>query len=529
MRDFKLVAEPTCTAPGYAVNTGPPILAESFGGAALPAGWSVPFTGFGGWLFDDPGARGNLTGGAGAFAILDSDLLGPGTAEDASLVTPPVNLTGAVAPELRFNSDYRALPGSTGDVDIKLNAAVPYVTRLHQGDVSVRGPRVETIPIREAVGEPAVSIRFRYVGTWDWWWQVDDVTIVDRCTRVPGGLVFGTVSDKATGRAIDGAIVASPPGAAVTTVPTPDDPAVGDGFYALATPLTGPRAFTATADRYLGATRDVDVVANGVVRQDFALDPVPANLPSPPEPAVKAWIALERGAALGGLTVTPQDVVAIRQDDSVRMLFDGSAAGLPGAAAIDALAVTGDGLGALVHEAGAAAGDRGDGRRFRLRPVHRRRVHAVSRRQRRRAARRGRGRRCGRAARRREDPRVDGRPRTRRPAAGAGRGSPRVHPEAPGRADRGRWRLFLDGSDIDLSGRGEDVDAAAVDATGAIDLSVRGSLSVPALRAADDDVAVFFPAHLGGRTAGRFAPRPLLGGAALGLRADDVTAVDVPD
>ena len=532
VHDFTLPVEPSCTAPGYAVNTGPPILDEPFD-AGLPANWTAPFVGFGGWLFDDPAGRGNLTGGTGAFAILDSDVLGPGTSEDASLVTPPVDLTGAVAPELSFNSDYRSLPGSAADVDIKLNAAAPFTTLLHQGDDSRRGPRLETIPIREAIGEPAVNLRFRYQGTWDWWWQVDNVKIVDRCMRVPGGLVVGTVSDRATGRAIDGAIVAGPQGVAVTTAPTPDDPALGDGFYAVLSPLTGHRAFTATADRYLGATKDVDVLADGVVRQDFALDPVASGTPASPqppvaEPAVKAWIALERGALLGGLAVAPQDAVAVRQDGSVRMVFDGSAAGVPRGVAIDALAVTGDGLvlsftaparlpgiagqvddSDLVRFAAGAFAPWFDGGDVGLRNAAED-VDAV-------------------------EVLADGR------IVASTVGSARVGrlqaqdedllaftPKRLGARTAGRWRPYLDGSDVALSGRSEDVDAVAVDATGAIDLSVRGSLGVPALHAGDDDVAVFLPTHLGRRTTGRFAPNLLLAGASLGLRADDVTALDVP-
>ena len=533
VQDFELPVAPTCTAPGYAVNSGPPILEESFDGG-LPTGWTVPFTGFGGWTFDDRGGRGNLTGGAGGFAVLDSDEFGSGTSEDASLITPPVDLSAAAAPELSFNSDYRALAGSsTADVDIKLDAAAQFATILHQGDADRRGPRVETIPIGEGIGGRAVTIRFRYQGSWDWWWQVDNVKIVDRCTRLPGGLVVGTVSDRATGRAIDGAIVAGPQGVAVTTVPTPDDPALGDGFYAVLSPLTGHRAFTATADRHLGATRDVDVVAGGVVRQDFALDAVasePPASPQPPtaDPAVKAWIALERGAPLGGLAVTPQDAVAVRQDGSVRMLFDGSAAGLPRGVAIDALAVTRDGLvlsftkparlpgiagrvddSDLVRFAAGAFTLLFDGGDVGLRSAAED-VDAVE------VLADGRvvvstvgSARVGRQRAQDEDLLA-------------------LTPRRLGARTAGRWRPFLDGSDVALSGRSEDVDAAAVDATGAIDLSVRGSLGVPGLHAADHDVAMFLPTHLGRRTEGRFAPEPLFAGASLGLRSDDVTALDVP-
>ena len=68
-----------------------------------------------------------------------------------------------------------------------------------------------------------------------------------------------------------------------------------------------------------------------------------------------------------------------------------------------------------------------------------------------------------------------------------------------------------------------------MDAAGSIALSTRGALSVPGLTAADDDVAVFVPTSLGPDTAGSFLPDLLLDGSDLGLDANDITAVEVPD
>ena len=72
------VAE-SCQAAGYSATLGAPLLSESFDSTSTPAGWSlVNRTDKGGWAFNDPGNRGNLTGGAGNFAIIDSDKLGVG-------------------------------------------------------------------------------------------------------------------------------------------------------------------------------------------------------------------------------------------------------------------------------------------------------------------------------------------------------------------------------------------------------------------------------------------------------------------
>ncbi|MBN1246547.1 MAG: S8 family serine peptidase, partial [Anaerolineae bacterium] len=72
--DFALDAEASCTAPGYAFVDG---VFQSFEGSFPPAAWTVVNNG--GqctWVGNDPGGRGNMTGGAGAFAIADSDACG---------------------------------------------------------------------------------------------------------------------------------------------------------------------------------------------------------------------------------------------------------------------------------------------------------------------------------------------------------------------------------------------------------------------------------------------------------------------
>ncbi len=193
---------------------------------STPAGWSVVNrTPSGGWQFNDPGGRGNLTGGSGGFAIIDSDSLGIGNAQDTDLVTPTLDLAAAVAPTISFRSDYRAFPNSTVDVDFSVDGGATWTTLWHQTNIDRRGPRVETIAI-PAAGASNVLVRFRYRGTWAWWWQIDDLVVRDACAVVPGGLVVGTVSDLETGAAIDGATVTSDdaPADSATTGPTPDDP-----------------------------------------------------------------------------------------------------------------------------------------------------------------------------------------------------------------------------------------------------------------------------------------------------------------
>ena len=72
--NFDLVPDlASCTAPGY-IFVG---VRESFTLTTTPAGWNViNNVGTQGWAFNNPGARSNNTGGAGNFAIVDSDQIG---------------------------------------------------------------------------------------------------------------------------------------------------------------------------------------------------------------------------------------------------------------------------------------------------------------------------------------------------------------------------------------------------------------------------------------------------------------------
>ncbi|MFB6393155.1 S8 family serine peptidase [Polymorphospora lycopeni] len=273
--DFAVQVDPACTAAGYSASFGAPLASESFDATTTPAGWSVVNrTASGGWVFDDPGLRGNLTGGTGNFAIIDSDRLGSGNTQDTDLISPPIDLSDATGPYLRFNSDFRAVGSTnTADVDVSIDGGTTWVNVWHQ-TTSRRGPTIEEISLAPAAGAEEALIRFRYKGTWAWWWQVDDVQVVNRtCSPEPGGLVVGFVTDANTGAAVNGATVTSgdePLDKAVSAA-TPDDPNIGDGFYWLFSSLTGSHPFTATRSPYQPVTKNVNVAANGTVRSDFAL------------------------------------------------------------------------------------------------------------------------------------------------------------------------------------------------------------------------------------------------------------------
>ncbi|WP_344750977.1 S8 family serine peptidase [Micromonospora olivasterospora] len=299
------VAANSCTtAPGY--RYGSDGVYETFDGTTTPAGWSVvDHLGTGQvWKFTDDGNRTNLTGGTGNFAVIDSDKYGSGGRQDASLVSPVVDLTGVAAPVIRFNQDYNWLGSDRADVDLSLDGGTTWTNVLRQA-ADVRGPRVTEIAIPQAAGQAQARVRFHYYDAqWEWWWQVDNVLIGSQvsCQPVAGGLVVGNVRDNNDGY-VNGATVTSKdrPAEKATTMATPDDSGLADGFYWMFSSLTGSHEFTATGAGYLSDSKNIDVQAHGATAADFQLKAGKLSV----EPAeVTGTVQMPSGKVSKSFTVT---------------------------------------------------------------------------------------------------------------------------------------------------------------------------------------------------------------------------------
>ena len=274
-RDYALDIADTCDAPGYGLANR---LSESFDRTSAPAGWEVwDHAGTGvTWRFDNHSGRGNLTGGSGGFAMVDSDYAGP-LVVDTSLVSPPVDLSGESVVILTFDQDFFYYAENHQEVaDVEVSIAGGDWQNVMRQTASARGPNHTSIDISEiAANQADVRVRFRYYNAHaDWWWQVDNVHLGEQgCVPLSGGVLAGLASNKHSGEPIIGVIVSSDH-ARLETIATPDDFNLDDGFYWFFQPThENPQFVTVTAEKnlYLMTSADVEIRQSQVNRHDITL------------------------------------------------------------------------------------------------------------------------------------------------------------------------------------------------------------------------------------------------------------------
>ncbi|WP_052397625.1 carboxypeptidase regulatory-like domain-containing protein [Streptomyces sp. NRRL F-5123] len=258
----------TCSAAGYAyAYDGTTQDFATGSGTTPPAGWTITDAAGSGqtWSFDDPAGRGNHTGGSGTYALIDSAWYGRGNAQDSSLVSPAYDFSGVSHPYLSFGSSYWAYGTSVADTDLSVDGGATWQTLLSFTIANRIGPSKEGVALPAAAGKSDVRVRFHFTASGGHYWQVDDVFVGDRpCAPTTGGLVLGQVVDKNTGTGVAGASVVSAdkPAEGATSVATPGDAALGDGFFWFVSTLTGSHPLKAAAPLYTAGTASVQIAAD---------------------------------------------------------------------------------------------------------------------------------------------------------------------------------------------------------------------------------------------------------------------------
>jgi hypothetical protein len=175
-------------------------------GGSWPNGWTVEGTGE--WTLNDPSTGTPNYGGAATivestgttassgnctnvYAVVDSDGLGNGNTQSTSLVSPSFDLSSVEAATLEFNHSHRIYQSSEVYVESSTDNGNSWDNLASYLEDSY-GPQL--IDVTSLCGNSAVKIRFRYEGSWEYWYAVDDIAISSISCGQPTNLTASNVN-----------------------------------------------------------------------------------------------------------------------------------------------------------------------------------------------------------------------------------------------------------------------------------------------------------------------------------------------
>ena len=153
--------------------------AEPFSGTTIPNCWSqVDHQGNGqiwqfGTITDYYTSNPNLTG---SYAFLNSDGYGSSTSQNADLISPTFDLSSYTIVNLQFYHYFRYYSGETGTVSYSINNGSTW-TPIQVFSTSTTNPATFSQSIPAVAGQSQVKFKWNYIGSFGWYWAIDDVTI----------------------------------------------------------------------------------------------------------------------------------------------------------------------------------------------------------------------------------------------------------------------------------------------------------------------------------------------------------------
>ena len=174
---------------------------EAFASGDPPTGWSLVNGGTGTqrWTTTNPGSRTPPAGITDPFEIIDSDWDGYGNTQDDSLITPAFSAAGATAVTLELDTYYRDYDNNDyAYIDVSSNGGATWTNvatwTANVGSSSTASHQTLDITT-QAAGSANVKVRFHYIGTWGWYWFVDNVKITvtaTACSSTPSDVTYLT-------------------------------------------------------------------------------------------------------------------------------------------------------------------------------------------------------------------------------------------------------------------------------------------------------------------------------------------------
>lgn len=199
--------EITSTDPGnakkYIVVTGTGVFpefgipfSENFNASTeLPLGWETvdhyengQVWTFGTHLYGMAGADGN-------YANLNSDGYGSGNSQNADLITPSIDMSNAEDIRLTFLHFYKVSNGSSATLSYSIDGGNNWI-QIQKWTADTSNPATFDQLIPALDGELDVKIKWNYIGSYGWAWDVDDVQITGtiKTLGAPANLVTTSVT-----------------------------------------------------------------------------------------------------------------------------------------------------------------------------------------------------------------------------------------------------------------------------------------------------------------------------------------------
>ncbi len=132
-------------------------------------------------------AVGNFAGGltgSGNYAFLNSDAYGAGGHQNADLISPTFTLNMIPSLTIQFKHYFESYPGSSASFYYSTNHGATWTLVQAWSQYDTTNPLTSIYTISGLLGRTHIIFKWKYVGSWAYWWCVDEVQI----TPAGGGL-----------------------------------------------------------------------------------------------------------------------------------------------------------------------------------------------------------------------------------------------------------------------------------------------------------------------------------------------------
>lgn len=156
---------------------------EDFSDGTLPSCWQNIDQASSGqvWSFENPGGRSlSSTSGSNGFAILDSDYYGSGNSQDAELISPLLDLSIYSGVTLNFEHYYNHYTGSLAELFYSIDGGNTW-TIIDSWSSTIGSSATPSIFNQDisgyVAGKSEVYFKWKYQGSYGWYWIIDDISI----------------------------------------------------------------------------------------------------------------------------------------------------------------------------------------------------------------------------------------------------------------------------------------------------------------------------------------------------------------